>query len=69
MCQVVCPGANKGGSASAICGRLTQETARLTDYRQFHSDTDVLAAAAGPNPEITIVATDEVYRCAVVGHK
>ena len=36
---------------------------------QFHSDTEVLAAAAGPNPEITIVATDEVYRCAVVGHK
>ena len=36
---------------------------------QFHSDTEVLAAAAGPNPEITIVATDEVYRCAVVGPK
>jgi hypothetical protein len=28
----------------------------------------VLAAAAGPNPEITIVVTDEVYRCSVVGH-
>ena len=36
---------------------------------QFHSDTEVLAAAAGPKPEITIVATDEVYRCSVVGHK
>ena len=36
---------------------------------QFTSDTEVLAAAAGPNPEITIVVTDEVYRCSVVGHK
>jgi Beta-ketoacyl synthase, N-terminal domain len=36
---------------------------------QFTSEEDVLAAAAGPNPEITIVTTDEVYRCAVVGHK
>ncbi len=36
---------------------------------QFTSDTEVLAAAAGPNPEITIVATDEVYRCSVVRHK
>ena len=36
---------------------------------QFFSDTEVLAAAAGPNPEITIVVTDEVYRCAVVGNK
>ena len=36
---------------------------------QFFSDTEVLAAAAGPNPEITIVVTDEVYRCAVVGSK
>jgi hypothetical protein len=36
---------------------------------QFTSDEEVLAAAAGPNPEITIVPTDEVYRCAVVGHK
>lgn len=36
---------------------------------QFTSDEDVLAAAAGPNPEITIVSTDEVYRCSVVGHK
>jgi hypothetical protein len=36
---------------------------------QFFSDTEVLAAAAGPNPEITIVVTDEVYRCSVVGSK
>jgi len=36
---------------------------------QFTSDEEVLAAAAGPNPEITIVSTDEVYRCSVVGHK
>jgi hypothetical protein len=36
---------------------------------QFTSDEEVLAAAAGANPEITIVSTDEVYRCSVVGHK
>jgi len=36
---------------------------------QFTSDTDVLAAASGSNPEITIVTTDEVYRCSVVGTK
>ena len=36
---------------------------------QFTSDTDVLAAAGGSNPEITIVTTDEVYRCSVVGTK
>lgn len=36
---------------------------------QFTSEADVLAAAAGRNPEITIVQTDEVYRCAVVGQK
>ena len=36
---------------------------------QFFSDTEVLAAAAGPHPEIHIVQTDEVYRCAVVGKK
>ena len=36
---------------------------------QFHSDEEVLAAASGPNPEITIVVTDEVYRCSVVGGK
>jgi len=36
---------------------------------QFFSDTEVEAAASGPNPEITLVVTDEVYRCAVVGSK
>jgi hypothetical protein len=36
---------------------------------QFISDEDVLAAAAGPNPEITLVVTDEMYRCSVVGPK
>jgi hypothetical protein len=34
---------------------------------QFQSDTEVEAAAAGANPEITLVVTDEVYRCSVVG--
>jgi hypothetical protein len=34
---------------------------------QFFSDDEVLDAAAGPNPEITLDVTDEVYRCAVVG--
>jgi hypothetical protein len=36
---------------------------------QFVSDNEVLAAAAGPNPEITLVDTGEVYRCSVVGGK
>jgi len=36
---------------------------------QFTSEADVLAAAAGPNPEITLHVTDEVYRCSVVGPK
>jgi hypothetical protein len=36
---------------------------------QFFSDEEVLAAAAGDNPEITIVVTDEVYRCSVVGNE
>ncbi len=36
---------------------------------QFFSDVEVLDAAAGPNPEITLVETDEVYRCSVVGKK
>jgi len=35
---------------------------------QFFSDDEVLDAADGPNPEITLVETDEVYRCSVVGH-
>jgi hypothetical protein len=36
---------------------------------QFVSEDQVLAAAAGAHPEITLVVTDEVYRCAVVGPK
>lgn len=35
---------------------------------QFHSDDEVLAAAAGAHPEITIEKTDEMYRCSIVGH-
>jgi hypothetical protein len=34
---------------------------------QFFSDEEILAAAAGA--EITLVVTDEVYRCSVVGRK
>jgi len=37
--------------------------------RQFFSDTEVLAAAAGASPEITLVDTGELYRCSVVGTK
>ena len=37
--------------------------------RQFVSDEEVDAAADGPNPEITLVPTDEVYRCSVIGRK
>ena len=36
---------------------------------QFTSEDEVLAAAAGPHPEITLVSTDEVYRCSVVRSK
>ena len=36
---------------------------------QFKSDEEVLAAASGTNPEIHLIATDEVYRCAVVSRK
>ena len=36
---------------------------------QFFSDEEIDAAAAGPTPEITLVPTDEVYRCSVVGPK
>lgn len=35
--------------------------------RQFRSDDEVEAAAAGSHPEITLVDTHEVYRCSVVG--
>ena len=34
---------------------------------QFFSGEEILAAAAETNPEITLVNTGEVYRCAVVG--
>ena len=33
---------------------------------QFFSDDEVLAAASGPNPEITLVNTGEIYRCSVI---
>jgi hypothetical protein len=36
---------------------------------QFVSEAQVLAAAAGAHPEITLVSTDEVYRCSIVGSK
>jgi len=36
---------------------------------QFTSADEVEDAAAGPNPEITLIETDEVYRCSVVGSK
>jgi hypothetical protein len=37
--------------------------------RQFTSEDEVLAAASGGNPEITLVPTDEVYRCSTVRSK
>ena len=36
---------------------------------QFKSDDEVLDAASGANPEIHLIVTDEVYRCAVVTGK
>ena len=36
---------------------------------QFFSDEEIEAAAAGANPEISLLETDEVYRCSVVGGK
>ena len=36
---------------------------------QFMSDDEVLDAASGSNPEITLVDTGEMYRCSVVGRK
>lgn len=36
---------------------------------QFHSDDEVHNAAAGANPEITLVDTGEMYRCSVVTAK
>ena len=36
---------------------------------QFTSEDEVLDAASGANPEITLTVTDEIYRCSVVGRK
>jgi hypothetical protein len=36
---------------------------------QFFSDTQVLNAASGINPEIKLVANGDVYRCSVIGPK
>ena len=36
---------------------------------QFFSADEVEEAALGANPEITLIETDEVYRCSVVGAK
>ena len=36
---------------------------------QFTSEDEIEDAASGENPEITLVETDEVYRCSVVGKK
>lgn len=47
---------------------LIQFNAGSTPH-QFTSEAQVLAAAAGAHPEITLVPTDEVYRCSVVGSK
>jgi hypothetical protein len=35
---------------------------------QFLSDNDVLAAASGPNATITLVPTNEIYRCDIIQH-
>lgn len=37
--------------------------------RQLFSDNEVLAAASGTHPEITLNMTNEVYWCPVVGQK
>jgi hypothetical protein len=37
--------------------------------RQLYSDNEILAAASGSNPEITLIPTTEVYWCPVIGHK
>ena len=36
---------------------------------QLTRDDDILQATTGPDPEISLLATGEVYRCAVVGVK
>ncbi|HEY9001301.1 MAG TPA: hypothetical protein VIM89_08100 [Mucilaginibacter sp.] len=35
---------------------------------QFFRDDDIVAAASGTNPEITLVPTNEIYRCAILQH-
>jgi hypothetical protein len=35
--------------------------------RQLYSDNEVLALAYGPNPQITLDTTNEVYWCPVIG--
>ena len=35
---------------------------------QFTSDNDILPASMGTNPEITLVPTNEIYRCNIVEH-
>jgi hypothetical protein len=35
---------------------------------QFLSDNDILPAAAGPNPEIKLFPTTEIYRCDILQH-
>jgi hypothetical protein len=47
-----------------------QSDATGPSEHQIASDASAanIHGAAGPNPEITIVVTDEVYRCSVVGH-
>ena len=63
-------------STSSICAtpatRVSQETKEVQIIfndgfapRQLTSDTDIGAAAAAG--EITLIPTNEVYRCAVIG--
>lgn len=35
---------------------------------QFYRDDAVVAAASGSNPEITLVPTNEIYRCDIIQH-
>lgn len=35
---------------------------------QFYRDDDIVNAASGSNPEITLVPTNEIYRCAIIQH-
>jgi hypothetical protein len=51
-----------------ICGARFRIASKEFPY-QFFSEEEILDAAAGPDPEITLVPTDEAYRCSVVGNK